>query len=176
MMVITGLSLRIAPGPPHSPSRTSMRSPLPQIPCPNFACRQNWRMGRVKKEKEEFLWWLSTLWTGLVSMRMQIRILALLSELRIRHCGGGHRCSSDPELLWLWRRSAAAALIWPLTWELPYSTGAAVKKAKTKTKTNKKRSQSRLSALMGQPELLRPSCLLTGRNADPVVLFCFCVI
>ena len=26
-------------------------------------------------------------------------------------CGVGHRCSSDPTLLWLWRKPAAAALI-----------------------------------------------------------------
>ena len=29
---------------------------------------------------------------------------------------------------------------------------------------------------MGQPELLGPSCLLTSGNAEPVVLFCLCVI
>ena len=28
-------------------------------------------------------------------------------------------------LLWLWCRLAAAALIWPLAWELPYGAGAA---------------------------------------------------
>ena len=28
-------------------------------------------------------------------------------------CGVGHRCGSDPELLWLWCRMAAAALIQP---------------------------------------------------------------
>jgi len=36
----------------------------------------------------------------------------------------------DPALLWLWHRLAAAALIRPLAWELPYATGAAVKKIK----------------------------------------------
>ena len=33
-------------------------------------------------------------------------------------CAVGHRYGSEPMLLWLWCRSAAAALIWPLTWEL----------------------------------------------------------
>ena len=40
-------------------------------------------------------------------------------------CGVGGRCGPDPMLLWLWFRPAAAALIWPLAWELPYATGAA---------------------------------------------------
>ena len=42
----------------------------------------------------------------------------------------GYRCGSDPTLLWLWRRLAAAALIRPLAWELPYVTSAALKKQK----------------------------------------------
>ena len=35
---------------------------------------------------------------------------------------------TDLALLWLWRRPAAAALIRPLTWELPGATGAALKR------------------------------------------------
>ena len=38
----------------------------------------------------------------------------------------------DLALLWLWRRPAAAALIQPLAWELPYAAGAALKRPKTK--------------------------------------------
>ena len=34
-------------------------------------------------------------------------------------CGVGHRCGSDPTLLWLWRRLAATAPIPPLAWEPP---------------------------------------------------------
>ena len=41
-------------------------------------------------------------------------------------CGIGHRLgSADPTLLWLWCRP-----IQPLAWELPYATGAAIKKPK----------------------------------------------
>ena len=40
-------------------------------------------------------------------------------------CGVGH--GSDPELLWLWNRSAVVALIGPLAWEPPHTTGAAPK-------------------------------------------------
>ena len=46
--------------------------------------------------------------------------------------GVGHRCSSDLALLWLWCRPAAAALIRPLAWELPYATGMVLKRPKKK--------------------------------------------
>ena len=53
-------------------------------------------------------------------------------------CGVGHRHSSDPALLWLWYRLAAAAPIQPLAWELPHAAGAALK-----AKTNKIKVQLR---------------------------------
>lgn len=40
--------------------------------------------------------------------------------------GEGHRCNSDPKLLWLWYRPEAVALIQPVTSELPYATGEVV--------------------------------------------------
>ena len=43
-------------------------------------------------------------------------------------CGVGHRCSSDPSLLCLWRRPATAAPIWSLAWDLPYDTRYSTKK------------------------------------------------
>ena len=36
----------------------------------------------------------------------------------------------DPELLWLWCRPVAAALIRPLAWDPPYAVGVALEKAK----------------------------------------------
>ena len=45
-------------------------------------------------------------------------------------CGVGLRRGSDPELLWLWRRLVATALIGPLAWEPPYAAGAALEMAK----------------------------------------------
>ena len=42
----------------------------------------------------------------------------------------GHRCSSDPTLLWLWGRLAVTAPIQPLAWEFPYAVGAALKEKK----------------------------------------------
>ena len=45
-------------------------------------------------------------------------------------CGVGHRLDSDPLLLWLWCKSAAAAPIGPLAWEPPYAVGVALEKAK----------------------------------------------
>jgi len=45
-------------------------------------------------------------------------------------CGVGHRCGSDPTLLWLWRRPVATAPIRPLAGEPPYAKGAALEKGK----------------------------------------------
>ena len=52
-------------------------------------------------------------------------------------CGIGHRHGLDLVLLWLWRRLAGAAPIWPLAWEPPYAPGVALK-LKKKIKTKKK--------------------------------------
>ena len=41
-----------------------------------------------------------------------------------------HRRGSDPTLLWLWSRMAAAALIRPLAWEPSYAVGTALKTKK----------------------------------------------
>jgi len=49
-------------------------------------------------------------------------------------CGGGCRCGSDPELLWLWYRPAATAPIRPLAWEPPYAMAAALEKTKRQEK------------------------------------------
>ena len=59
-----------------------------------------------------------------------IQSLALLSE------------SKDLALLWLWCRLAAAVLIQPLAWELPYVVGAALKKAKNKNKLKRELGMS----------------------------------
>ena len=45
-------------------------------------------------------------------------------------CDVGWRHTSDPALLWLWRRPAAVAQSLPLAWELPYAVGAGPKKKK----------------------------------------------
>ena len=56
--------------------------------------------------------------------------------------GVGHRCSSDPVLLWLWHRPAATDLIRPLAWEPPCAAGAALEKTKTqKTNNSNKKKQ-----------------------------------
>ena len=47
-------------------------------------------------------------------------------------CSVGYRWASDPMLLWLWCKLAAAALSQPLAWKLPYAMGAAGKKEKRK--------------------------------------------
>ena len=65
-------------------------------------------------------------------------ILALLSELGIQCCCElwcESEMRSDPTLLWLWCRPAAAALIPPLAREPPYAAGAAIKKTQKKQTT-----------------------------------------
>ena len=72
----------------------------------------------------------------------------MLSGLRIKHamsCGLGRRHSSDPTLLWLWHRPAAAALIQPLAWELPYTTDAADAALKSQKQKKKDRQTDRCS-------------------------------
>ena len=49
-------------------------------------------------------------------------------------CGVGCRRGLNPELLWLWRRPAAAAPIGHLAWEPPYAAGVALEKAKGQKK------------------------------------------
>ena len=49
-------------------------------------------------------------------------------------CGVGHRCGSDPVLLWLCHRPMATALIGPLAWEPPYAAGAAQEIAERQNK------------------------------------------
>ena len=44
--------------------------------------------------------------------------------------GTDFRCGLDPVLPWLWHRLAAAAPIPPQAWELPYATGAVLKRKK----------------------------------------------
>ena len=57
-------------------------------------------------------------------MRMWVRSLAPLSGLRLcfaMSCGVGGRLGWDLALMCLWPKLVAAALIWPLAWELPYA-------------------------------------------------------
>ena len=73
------------------------------------------------------VWWRQT---QLVSLRTQVRSLAPLSGLGSGvavGCGVGRRCGWDLALLWLGCRSAAAAPIRPLAWELPNAVGVALR-------------------------------------------------
>ena len=73
--------------------------------------------------------------TRLVSMRIRVQFLASLSGLRIwRCCKLWHRLQMWLRygVLRLWQKPAVAALIRLPPWELPYATGAAIKKKKKK--------------------------------------------
>ena len=54
--------------------------------------------------------------------------------------GVGCRHGWDPELLWLWCRPVATALIRPLAWGPPYAERVALEKAKKKKKEEKERN------------------------------------
>ena len=78
----------------------------------------------------------------IVSVRMWVQSLASLSGYGCTVVTSGSvscRSSSDLVLLllWLWQRPAAATLIHPLAWKLPYATGEAVKRKKKERKTKK---------------------------------------
>ena len=57
-------------------------------------------------------------------------------------CGVGHRCGSDPALLWLWCRPAAAALILPLAWELPVQLPPPKQQQQTKQNKTKQKTKN----------------------------------
>ena len=50
-----------------------------------------------------------------------------------------------PQLLWLWRRPVATALISPLAWEHPYAVRVAQEMPKRQKKKKKKKKKKKLS-------------------------------
>ena len=72
---------------------------------------------------------------------MRIQSLVSLSGQRILLCGElwcRSQTGWDLLLLWLWCRAAAVAPIPPLAWELPYASGAALKRKKKKERKKTK--------------------------------------
>ena len=70
-------------------------------------------------------------------------------------CGVGRRRGSDPALLWLWQRPAAAAPNRPLAWELPYATGVALKDKKKKKTKNQKPKNREKELIMDSQEVVK---------------------
>ena len=70
-------------------------------------------------------------WIQLVSMRLRVPSLASLSGLRIRHCHELQHRSQMQLRSGVAVAVATVALIWTLAWELPYTTGVALKKKDT---------------------------------------------
>ena len=56
-------------------------------------------------------------------------------------CVVGRRLSLDPELLWLWRRLVATALIRPLAWKPPYAAGAALENTQRQKQNKTKQAK-----------------------------------
>ena len=107
-------------------------------------------------------------------MRLQVQSPALLSGLRIWHCCGvGCRRSSDPMMLWLWRRLVATAPTGPLAWETPYAAGAALEKKKRKRK-RKKLVEAFISTIWKKFKV--PSWRLYEYTVGPLSFPCNCPI
>ena len=66
--------------------------------------------------------------TQLVSIKLQVRSLAPLSELRIQRCCELMLLGSGIAVAVVWCRLAAVASIQSLAWELPYAASEALKK------------------------------------------------
>ena len=94
---------------------------------------------------QEFLLWLIRLRTahsvcedaGLIPGLTWVKASGLAPS-----CGVSRRCGSDPPLLWLWHKPAAAAPTPPLALELPYATGVALKRKKRKKNAGMRVSRS----------------------------------
>ena len=68
-------------------------------------------------------------------------------------------------MLWLWHRPVATAPMRPLTWELPYATGAAQEIAKKTKKKKRKRKKGRKGSREGgRKKKRKEEGLLLWRN------------
>ena len=76
------------------------------------------------------------------------------------NCGVGSRGDLDPELLWLWCRPAATALIRPLAWEPPYAVGAALEKDQKKKKKIQKILNTPDTKILSTPKPIEETAYL----------------
>ena len=107
----------------------------------------------------EFPLWLSGLRTWHSVHRIWIQSLASHSGLRIWHCCKLRRRLQLPLRSGV---AAAAAIIWPLAWELAYATGAAIKRPFCpKSGQTTYKIHSRVSWVFGWQSMIarRPSLL-----------------
>ena len=85
----------------------------------------------------------------------------------------GHRCSSDPALLWLWCRPAAIPLIGPLAWEPPYAAGTTLKtnkKVKCVLNRGRKRESRRRGERGNLGDEMKTECVGLGDHHGPWIL------
>ena len=85
-------------------------------------------------------------------------------------CGGGCRRGLDSELLWVWRRLAAVALVGPLAWECLYAKSVALK-TKNEKKTKNKKTQHQQKRNSRKP-LIRWENLRRLTSQKLIVLTC----
>ena len=81
-------------------------------------------------------------------------------------CGVGHRRSSDPALLWLWYRRAAAAPTGPLGWELPCALQRRREEGRERGREGKRREREGGRQALRQVGQRRTGAEDRGRPAD----------
>ena len=74
-------------------------------------------------------------------------------------CGVGHRHGLDLGLLWLWYSPVAAALIRPLSWELPCAMGAALRSKNKKPPKTPPQKNKQKNPVEASPEALVSNCI-----------------
>ena len=91
-------------------------------------------LGKLKNGQfmEGFLW-LCGLWTHMVTMRVWVWSQWVQDPV-LPWAVVGFRHGLYSTLLWLWCRLAAAPLIQPIAWELPYTTSVTLERKKKKKK------------------------------------------
>ena len=91
-----------------------------------------------------------------------MRLTSILEDVCSIPVGQGSGVAVSSDLVWLWCRLAAAALIRPLAWERPHGTGAAPKR--------KNGEGSPWAPLVAQQCLLPSRRLMTSVNRESVFL------
>ena len=115
---------------------------------------RRWKVLWKIKSWESPLWLKGLrIWCCLYEDRMPVWSLVSLSGLRIQcYCDVGLRCGLDWVLPWLWQMPAAAALIQPLVWKLPFVTAVTVKR-KIKKRERMTRKKHAVSHMESTPHL-----------------------
>ena len=122
-------------------------------------------LSKAKEERRERNFWKKNFQTTCLQSKLRWEFPLWLSGLRTQQ-GIHEDLGSIPGLaqwvrIWhcceLWCRLAAAALIQSPAWELPYTTGVALKRKKTKNKTKKLRCSDSAYPFFSADDITSPT-------------------